>query len=77
MPKSFTSSFIVLVHIKDNPATFLDFQLISLCNFLSKVITKVLASRLNCFLRHTISEYQMGFALKMTNSISKKVREET
>lgn len=61
MPKSITTSYIALIPKKDNPSSFSDFRSISLCSFVSKVVTKVLAIRLNSILPDIISDNQVGF----------------
>ncbi|VFQ85178.1 unnamed protein product [Cuscuta campestris] len=52
---------IILLPKVDSPNTFADFRAISLCNFSSKIISKVLDSRLAGVLPHIISPSQSGF----------------
>ncbi|CAH9124930.1 unnamed protein product [Cuscuta epithymum] len=85
-PKGISSSFVVLIPKIDNPITFSDFRPICLSNFVNKVCTKVLATRLNKILPKIISEEQAGFmqnrdiadqvliAQEMIHAIDKKVR---
>ena len=52
---SLNSTFIALIPKKENPSTFSDFRLISLCNLVYKLISKVAAQRLKPFLDRHIS----------------------
>lgn len=55
------SSFIVLIPKGDKPSKVSDFRRISLINSSMKLITKVLALRLNKILNKLISSSQSGF----------------
>lgn len=61
MPKSFTSSYIAFTPKRDNPTSFFDYWSITLCTFASKIITEVLAIRLNRLLPHIIADNQASF----------------
>ncbi|VFQ88583.1 unnamed protein product [Cuscuta campestris] len=61
VPKSFGSTFITLIPKIDDPKSFGDFRPISLSTFMSKINTKLLASRLATLLPKIISEEQTGF----------------
>ncbi|VFQ82836.1 unnamed protein product, partial [Cuscuta campestris] len=61
MTKGIAHTAIVLLPKVDSPNTFADFRPISLCNFSSKIISKVMASRLAGILPHVISSSQSGF----------------
>ncbi|CAH9109362.1 unnamed protein product [Cuscuta europaea] len=56
-----SSAMLVLIPKKDNPNTFSDFRPICLSNFLSKVCTKVLVTRLDSILPKIISKEHAGF----------------
>ena len=58
---NFNSNFIALVWKFDNPTKFGEFRLISLCNYVYKIIAKILAMRLNKLLLKFISLEQLGF----------------
>ncbi|VFQ80611.1 unnamed protein product [Cuscuta campestris] len=60
-PKAMRKSNMVLIPKKDSPTTFSDFRPISLTNFSSKIITRILASRLTTLLPCIISMEQGGF----------------
>jgi hypothetical protein len=55
------TSFITLVHKKDSPKTVSDYCPISLMNISLKVITKVLADRLQTIIIRAIHQNQYGF----------------
>ncbi|CAH9089090.1 unnamed protein product [Cuscuta europaea] len=86
IPKAMACILIVLIPKGDKVSTFADFRPISLSNFISKVCTRVLASRLSAILPKLISEEQAGFmtgrdisdhilvAQEMVNALDKKVR---
>ncbi|XP_071906094.1 uncharacterized protein [Coffea arabica] len=86
LPKEIASTLIVLIPKKPNPATFADFRPISLCTFMNKIFTKVLANRLQAILPGIISLEQSAFcpgrdiaenvllAQEMIASINKKTR---
>jgi len=57
----YNSTFLVLIHKVDFLATFDEFELISLCNYLYKIIYKVIAIRIKPLLFNVISSKQFGF----------------
>jgi hypothetical protein len=59
--QSINSSHIVLVPKKDNPSKIGDFRPISLLNSSVKLLTKILASRLQRVLTRAIHTNQYGF----------------
>ncbi|GAA0167741.1 reverse transcriptase [Lithospermum erythrorhizon] len=61
MPRSLTSTVISLIPKCDGPCSWKQFRPISLCNFLNKVISKLLSNRLAIVLPGIISESQSGF----------------
>ncbi|XP_042026496.1 uncharacterized protein LOC121773661 [Salvia splendens] len=61
MPRSFTSTMIVLIPKKEKPVTWSDYRPISLCNITNKIISKILATRLGPFLPLVTSPNQSGF----------------
>lgn len=61
LPKVWTSTLIVPIPKVANPESFKDRRPISLCNFCSKVISKLLAARLAIVLPSIISPNQGGF----------------
>ena len=61
IPPSLNSTFLSLILKKENPTTFAEFRPISLCNFLYKLILKVIAVRLKPHLDTHISREQYGF----------------
>ena len=58
---SLNSTFLALIPKKDKPVTFADFRLISLCNLIYKLISKIIAVRLKPFFDSHISREQYGF----------------
>lgn len=61
MPRSWTSTLIFLVPKVDSPIEFIQLRPISLCNFSSKVISKLLSNRLSPLLPKIIPPEQSGF----------------
>ena len=61
IPASFNSTFIALIPKSDNPSIFNDFWPISLCNYIYKVVAKVIARRFKITLSANISAEQFGF----------------
>lgn len=60
-PTVMANALITLIPKKHSPATFSDFCPICLTNFLSKVCTRIVASRLSTLLPRLISPEQTGF----------------
>ncbi|XP_071912409.1 uncharacterized protein [Coffea arabica] len=61
LPKSFMATWVVLIPKVSSPQEFSQFRPISLCNFLNKMISKILANRLAKVLPNIISPQQSGF----------------
>ena len=61
LPSRITSTIVVLILEVNSPQDFSQFWPISLCNFLNKVISKILAVRLAKVLPHIISPQQSEF----------------
>ncbi|KAL2475523.1 Uncharacterized protein Adt_36259 [Abeliophyllum distichum] len=61
IPTGIAATSIILIPKKDKAEEWKDFRPISLCNVVNKIITKLLASRLNTFLPKIISPSQSGF----------------
>jgi len=57
---SVNATFLSLIPKVSNPVTFNEFKPISLCNFIYKVITKIIASRVKEKLTSCISAEQFG-----------------
>nr|XP_027124765.1 uncharacterized protein LOC113741433 [Coffea arabica] len=86
LPWGYTSTWLALIPKVPGAASFSDFRPISLCNFVNKIISKLLASRLESVLPKIISPQQSGFvkgrqisdnillALEMCSALGKKVR---
>jgi len=60
-----SNTLIALIPKIDSPTTYKDFRLISLCNIIYKIITKVLVHRLRPILNNLIGPYQSSFQLGM------------
>jgi hypothetical protein len=63
IPAGFCDSVIVLIPKVTNPQHLKNFRLISLCNVLYKIASKVLANRLKLLLPSVVSENQSAFVL--------------
>nr|XP_016460256.1 PREDICTED: uncharacterized protein LOC107783749 [Nicotiana tabacum] len=61
LTRFYSHTCLVLISKVDSPTTFADFRPISLSNFSAKIISKILARRLNPLLPKLISENQSGF----------------
>ena len=61
IPASFNFTCIELIPKVDNPVTLNDFRPISLCNYVYKVVTKVIAKRLKGIFSEHITKEQFGF----------------
>lgn len=61
IPPGLNSSPVILIPKVDGAVTITDFRPITLNNFLFKVITKILASRLNAVARTNVYDQQYGF----------------
>ena len=57
----FNSTFITLIPKVNDHQSFDDFRPISLCNCIYKIISKIIAHRLNPILTEVISKEQFGF----------------
>ena len=63
IPAVFNSTFIALIPKVDHPNSFEEFRPISLCNYIYKVIGKIISIRIKKVLGHYISGEQFGFLL--------------
>ena len=61
IPAVFNSTFLVLIPKIDHPLSFEDFRPISLCNFVYKIIGKIISIRIINVLGRCISDEQFGF----------------
>lgn len=58
MPRSFTSTTIVLIPKIENPKEWTEYRPISLCNVINKILTKIISDRLAPILDKIISPSQ-------------------
>ncbi|CAL1387380.1 unnamed protein product [Linum trigynum] len=61
MLKSFNHTWLTLIPKVENVVTMTQLRPISLCQFVYKIVTKIMAERLACFLPQIISEGQNAF----------------
>ncbi|XP_051135512.1 uncharacterized protein LOC127254464 [Andrographis paniculata] len=61
MPRSFTSTTIVLIPKVENPGEWSEYRPISLCNVTNKIVSKLVNMRLAKFLPKIVSPNQSGF----------------
>ena len=61
IPAVFNSTFIALIPKTDTPKSFDDFIPISLCNFIYKIIGKIISTRIKKILGRIISKEQFGY----------------
>ena len=61
MPKSWGRTYVTLIPKREHPKMVSDFRPISLCNVSYKIMSKILANRLNYVLNNLISNEQSGF----------------
>ena len=61
IPAVFNSTFLALIPKIDHPLSFEDFRPISLCNFVYKIIGKIISIRIRNVLGRCISGEQFGF----------------
>ena len=58
---AWNSTFFTLIPKCEKPLTFGDFRLISLCNLVYNIISKIAANRLKPILKRSLSANQFGF----------------
>ena len=61
IPKEINCTNVTLIPKVKSPELISDFRLISLCNVVYKIVSKVLANRLKAILLHVISKNQSAF----------------
>jgi hypothetical protein len=86
LSKAWKSTFISLIPKNSTPSTFKDFRPISLCNVAYKIISKILASRMDliltkiispeqgAFVKHRLIHDNIALTQEMTQNINTKVR---
>ena len=63
IPAVFNSTFLALIPKVDHPSSFEDFRPISLCNFVYKIMGKIISIQIRKVLGRCISGEQFGFLL--------------
>lgn len=63
LPK-LTHTFITLILKKIKSITMVDFQSISLCNVIYKLVTKIISNKVKCVLLGIIFDTQLAFTLE-------------
>jgi hypothetical protein len=58
---TFNATFIALIHKSNNLASFGEFKTISLCNFIYKIIAKIIARRVKKLLSKLVLGEKCGF----------------
>lgn len=66
VPLGLNETFIVLILKKNKPKSDQEFQLVSLCSVIHKIIAKMIANRLKLLLLNIISYGQSTFVLERT-----------
>ncbi|GAV92089.1 RVT_1 domain-containing protein, partial [Cephalotus follicularis] len=61
LPQDVNNTILALIPKGSNPARYADFRPISCCNYLYKVIAKILANRIKPWLQHLIDPAQSAF----------------
>ena len=61
IPVVFNSTFLALIPKIDHPSSFEDFRSISLCNYVCKIMGKIISIWIRNFLGRCISSEQFGF----------------
>ncbi|CAM8930538.1 unnamed protein product [Rhodiola kirilowii] len=61
IPSIIGGTYLTLIPKAPNPASIADLRLISLCNVVHKLFSRVLNSRLSCILHKLVSAEQVGF----------------
>lgn len=61
IPRGCNTSFIALIPKNDNPSGFKEYRPISMVGFVYKIITKILARRLQCVMDSLVGAHQSSF----------------
>lgn len=61
LPRGITSTMVVLIPKREGASHWREFRPISLCNVTSKILSKILANRVNGLLPKVVSPLQSGF----------------